>query len=262
MKALIQPAPCEYREVVRVAVANNFNCTEAEYRQLGEYVADNPSRYFFVYSNIKTPKLLTLNQHSHKAVITLNPDLTVQEHLVKRLYEIEPGLVAYVRVKYLPDQTPIIELIDELSEQGYPTVITLQRFNGKRTLYKYTTKEHYRFSCSRYRLHGEALRKCLTIADTTPHTYVCDRKGLGCAGCGLCSKLVVGRELPIKSLNLSSSGICKYSCPDCYAKTMQRFLSRIGMPLIRYDKVMRNSKQSGRTQHIKEARQALVATTV
>lgn len=257
MKTLIVPAQQSYNNVVRVAVNNNFNCTEAEYKQLAEYVIENPDRFFFVNCNIKTPGLLTLNKHPYQAVITVNPDLVVRESEIARLYELDRRNVAFTRVKYIPESTPIVDLIKELSEDGYPVVITAQRFNGKRNLLRYSSTDHYEFSCNRYRLNEQALKKVHSLADSTPGVYVCDRKGLGCRGCGLCAKLTVGRDLPITSLNMSSSGICKFNCVDCYAKTMQHFLSRIGMPLIKYDVIKKNSKQSGRTEHIKRNKAAL-----
>jgi len=257
MKTLLTPMTCSYKEVVRVAVNNNFNCTEEEYTQLADFVIRNPHRLFFVNCNIRTPNLITLNNHNYPAVITINPDITVHENLVERLYEINPKLVAFVRVKYVPNRPVIVDLIKELSGEGYNVVVTLQRFNGKRGLFKYSEREHYTFSCNRFRLTPVAMESLLKILKPIPNTYVCDLKGLGCAGCGLCSKLTANADLPIKSLNMSTSGICPFNCADCYAKTMQHFLREIGMPEIKYDVIKRNSKQSGRTKHIKETKKAL-----
>jgi hypothetical protein len=258
MKAVISPMTCTYKEVVRVATSNNFNCTDAEFKQLDGFAAANPSRYFFVNCNIKTPKLLALNKHSYKVVITINPELTVHESLIERLYEeVDPQLVAFVRVKYLPNTQPIVDLIHELNDAGYQVVITMQRFNGKASLLKYTALEHYEFSCSRYRLHGEALKNVHALADSLKNVHICDRKGLGCSGCGLCAKLTVGHDAVIKSLNMTTSGMCPYSCPDCYAKTMQHFVVSMGHDPISYDVIKQNDKQKGRSEHIKKAKAAL-----
>jgi hypothetical protein len=254
MKTIMHPALIDYREVVRVAVSTNFNCTPAEFRQLDGFTAAYPDRFFFVNCNVNTPDLLALNDHQYKSVITANPNLTVSEKELTRLYKVSKERVAFVRVKYLPDNAPIVNLIRELSEEGYDVVITNQRFNGKQSLLKYTSLEHYQFSCSRYRLQGEALSKMLTLADSLPNVHVCDRQGLGCSACGKCASLTLGKDIRLTSLNLSSSGLCKHSCPDCYAKTMQKFLERVGAPLVRYDKIIRNSKQSGRTAHIQHAK--------
>jgi hypothetical protein len=257
MKTLITPTLAEYQRIVRVAVSNNFNCTDAEYRQLAQYVRQYPQYFFFVNCNVNTPRLLTLNDHPYRAVITVNPNLIVREREIERLYALRHDVVPFVRVKYIPESSPITDLIRELSEEGYEVVVTNQRFNGKVGLDKYASRGHYEFSCNRYRLHTEAVKKLLKIIDRTPRAHLCDRKGIGCAGCGMCSTLTVGKSLPLYSLNLSTSGECKFSCPDCYAHTIQRFLRGCGMPIIRYDTIMRNSKQSGRTKHIKENMLAL-----
>jgi hypothetical protein len=254
---MLSPARHEYKSVVRVAVNNNFNCTEAEYRQLAGYVQANPTRFFFVNSNIKTPALRSLNDHPYKAVITVNPDLIARENEIVKLYSLDQKRVAFVRVKYIPDSQPIVDLIQELSEAQYPVVITIQRFNSKAMLTKYARLENYHFDNTRGRLCGEALTKIQTIADTTPGVAICDRQGLGCQGCGLCSTLTVGQKLPLSSLNMSSSGLCGYNCPDCYAKTMQNFLRKIGQRVIKYDVIKQNEKQAGRTEHIKRAKAAL-----
>jgi hypothetical protein len=82
------------------------------------------------------------------------------------------------------------------------------------------------------------------------NTYICDKAGLGCQGCGLCSKLTTGNFKPVYSLNLSTSGICKYSCESCYAKTMQKFLIGCGKNPIKFDVIQMNTKQKGTTKHI------------
>jgi hypothetical protein len=137
-----------------------------------------------------------------------------------------------------------------------PTVITLQRFNGLRTLQKFTDRKHYAYSCSRFRLTGSALKNIMTaivgLRAAGHGVWICDQSGLGCGGCGLCSQLTTGQSLKISSLNLSSSGICPYNCPDCYAKTMQHFCESMGHEPIMYDRILQNKKQSGRTAHIKE----------
>jgi len=259
VRAILAPELTAYKEIVRVAVNNNFNCTPTEYQQLAGYVAMNPTKFFFVNSNIKTPRLLTLNNHPHKAVVTLNPDLVVRESEVQKFYALNKERVAFVRVKYIPDSQPIVELIQELSKARYQTVITLQRFNSKRTLTQYASLKDYQFEHTRGRLTGEALSKVQALADSTPRVHICDRQGLGCQGCGLCAKLTVGQDLPLSSLNMSSSGLCRYNCPDCYAKAMQNFLRKIGHSVIKYDVIKQNEKQAGRTEHIKKARAALAA---
>jgi hypothetical protein len=131
-------------------------------------------------------------------------------------------------------------------------VITLQRFNGKNSIVRFVPeyREHYVFSHNRFRLFGDSLGDVKELA-MFDNIYICDEKGLGCGGCGLCSTLVTGKSLPIFTLNLSSSGMCPFNCVDCYAKTMQHFLSKIGVTKIHYDWIHMNKKQSGHTKHIR-----------
>jgi hypothetical protein len=242
-------------KIVRVAVNNNFNCTVAEYKQLDDLKMIHPESIFFVNSNIKTPKLLAINMHPYRAVITLNPDITIDSRLVQRLYDIDSSKVSFARIKYIPNHPEIVDLIYKVSETC-PVVITLQRFNSKKSIADYIPDypEHYKWSFNRFRLFGDSLAMVEKIAQPKNNIYICDRHNLGCGGCGLCSKLTTGRSLPIYTLNLSSSGLCQYHCPDCYAKTMQHFLREMGKPVIQYDHIHMNSKQAGRTKHIKHAR--------
>ena len=251
----------QYNQVVRVAVTNNFNCTEEEFSQLHAFEVFYPNSFFFVNCNINTPLLSSLNDESCKAVITVNPNIRFNESVLEKLYEIDPEKISFVRVKYIPKNQEVLDLIDELLGNGHTVVITMQRFNSKVSISKFLTEyqDHYRWSHNRFRLLPEAQQVLREIADSNSRAFLCDRAGLGCKGCGLCSSLTVGEDLPITSLNMSSSGICKFSCPDCYAKTMQHFLRVSGQPPIHFDQVKMNKKQAGTMKHIKEARNAAQA---
>jgi hypothetical protein len=248
-------------EVVRVATSNNFNCTPKEWAQLDHFAQSNPNKSFFINSNINTPKLRTAVDHTYKIVVTANPDLLVknQSGIISRLEAIK-AQIAFVRVKYLPNNNPINCLISELISDGYPVVLILQRFNGKKSLTQYTDIAFYKFSCSRYRLAGEELKKITSIVEDLQAggfpVWICDQSGKGCQGCGLCSKLTTGQVHKITSLNLNASGICPYHCPDCYAKTMQHFCTSLGHSPIVYDTIRQNDKQAGKTKHIQEAKRA------
>lgn len=249
------------KEVIRVSVSNNFNCTDEEYQQLEKFAEQNPDAFFFTNSNIKTPRLAAINSHPYKAVITSNPDLRVDPNLVERLYDIDSGKIGFVRVKWLPEKADIRSLVERLLEHHIPVVITPQRFNGKKHLAEYTDLRHYERSCSRYRIHGAAKKEmCSMIYQLSKLGYpihLCDRKGVGCEGCGLCSMLTKGgKGHKLLSLNLSSSGICPYSCPDCYAKTMQNFLVKCGKRPIQFDVIKANKKQAGLTAHIQNIKKA------
>lgn len=255
MKSILQAVPTELLEVVRIAVTNNFNCTPEKWAQVDLFQKQNPNKYFFINASAHTPLLPTINQHLYKAVITANPDLDVDSNEIAGLYDIDPEKIAFVRVKWLPDNQEIADLTDELLKDGMTVVITSQRFRRLVTLKRYTDRAHYEYSCSRFRLAGDALKDMEKFVDSRKNIYICDRSGLGCQGCGLCSVLTAGVSLPIKSLNLSSSGICPNSCPDCYAKEMQDFLIKRGQTAIAFDVIRANRKQNGRTKHIKEAKE-------
>lgn len=246
--------------VVRVAVLNNFNCTKKEFDQLRTFTEKYPDRSFFVNCNINTPKLRALNDHPYKAVITLNPDFqeTALWNLVK-LIPVDLKKIAFVRVKYVPDIPYIEPLIERLASCNIPVVITPQRFNSRKTVTPFGI-HHYEFSHSRYRLTEDAKEFVEKLAKSQNNVYICDQKGLGCKGCGLCAKLTVGKTVPIYSLNLSTSGICPYNCLDCYSKTMQRFTTACGYRPIRYDVVKKNNKQKGTTRHIRHIRDTLTKT--
>ena len=251
-------------DVVRVGVTNNFNCTAREWAQVDHFAKANPNKVFFVNSNIKTPKLASVAKHPYKIVLTANPDLDITWPMIKsvitKLAKIKKN-VAFVRVKYLPNNENINQLIEQLVHFNYPIVLTMQRFNGKESLLKYTKLEYYKFSCSRYRLTGpellileEAVRE---VQRQGHQIYICDIKGEGCGGRGLCSKLTTGKDLKISSLNLSTSGICPYNCCDCYAKTMQKFARAMNNKPIIYDVIRQNDKQAGRLTHIKQAKKVI-----
>lgn len=253
-RTVLEQAHPDCREVVRVATNNNFNCTEREFKQLDEFVKKNPHRYFFINSNIKTRSLLNINDHPYDAVITVNPDIRVVRSQVDRLYRVDPAKIAFTRVKYIPGPREILDLIDELHDKDYTVVVTMQRFNSIKSASKYVPdyRDHYEFSHKRFRLTPEAQGKLEEYTDSKDKVYICDRAGKGCLGCGLCSTLTAGPRLPIKSLNLSSSGICKFRCPDCYARTMQNFLRACEQPPIRFDTIKANKKQDGSLKHIRD----------
>jgi hypothetical protein len=234
--------------IVRVAISNNFNCTPAEWAQLEGFAQANPTKSFFINCNAKTPALKTILDHDFKAVITVNPDLEVSSTLENRALAVS-AKVAFYRVKWLPDNQAIQAQISRLRDAGHQVVITAKRFAKKLTLLHYTDKNSYKFECSRFRLAGQAKEDLFQFADTLG-AQICDRSGGGCRACGLCSRLTTGMDLPLTGLNLSTSGICKYDCPDCYAKCIQKFLSAMGNS-ITFDVIKANDKQRGRTEHIR-----------
>jgi hypothetical protein len=236
-------------EIVRIGTLNNFNCKSSEWKQVESFESQHPDKTFFINCNINTPKLETVNDHHNKVVITVNPDITFPSKVLVKLARINRDKIAFLRIKYIPCNQDIKNLIITLALKGYPIVLTMQRFNSNKTLLKYTTLDNYEYNCSRYRLSGVALKEIVSLAKKL-NIQICDIKGLGCSACGLCATLNGKPKAKVMSLNLSTSGICPYNCPDCYAKTMQHFLTAWGQNPINYDKIIQNKKQAGKTQHI------------
>lgn len=246
----------EIKEVVRVGLNNNFNCTSDEFNQVAGFKMVRPDAFFFVNSNIKTRNLLEINNHDIKVVVTVNPDIKVERKLVNKLYKLDKEKVGFVRVRYVPENDSIKSLINELSEKGYNVVITVMRFKGNESVNTYSKKEFYDYSFSWFRLKKEYFAELEKFADSLQNVYICDRKGIGCSGCGLCTKLTMGKEVTIYGLNLSTSGICPFNCPDCFAKKMQHFLISMEKEPMKYDVIKQNEKQAGKTAHIKHLKKA------
>jgi len=251
----------QYNQVVRVAVTNNFNCTPKEWDQLDHYQAMFPEKYFFINANIKTPKLHTINDHPYQAVITLNPDLTPEDAHFQKLRALDPAKVGFVRLKWLPDNDDIREQLTRLTLDNYTVVLTLQRFHKTESLLKWGMLENYKHSCNNFWLAGEALSTVQKLSesylDEGDQVHICDKKGLGCGGCGLCAKLTLGEDLKLSTLNLSSSGICPYNCPSCYAKRMQKRAVQWGNRPILFDRIKQNAKQRGSLVHITRIKELL-----
>lgn len=247
-------------KVVRVAVTNNFNCTAEEFDQLDTFTKRFPDTPFFVNSNIKTPHLPDTNDHCYPVVVTLNPDILVDPNLVSRLYDIASERVSFARVKYVPEHQEIVNLILEISTT-HNVVITAQRFKSTASASKYVqdVDKHYQQYAkgSWLRLYGQSWQDLLALEGSNGRTYICDRDGLGCGGCGLCEKLTFNTGWELFSLNLSTSGICPYNCPDCYAKNLQSKLIKWGHKPINFDKIARNKKQSGDLAHIRHTKKGI-----
>jgi hypothetical protein len=157
------PLKTGVRRTVRVATNNNFNCTIKEFKQLAALSLANPDSVFFINSNINTPELLRVNEHSYKIVVTVNPTLLIRQECIERLYQIRKDLVAFVRVKYIPGHPEIKDLITRLAKDDYAVVVTMQRWNGKEALLNWTKLEHYTFSHNRYRKPVSSSRACSMV---------------------------------------------------------------------------------------------------
>lgn len=225
--------------IVRIATANNFNCTESEFNQVRDFELKNPGKRFFVNCNINTPLLSNINLHGNNAVITVNPDLKIPATLPK-LNTVKKYKISFLRVKWLPHNAEIKNLIRKLSK-GYKVVITVQRFRNMETMNKFSKKEYYTWSHNYFRLNDTEYQKMVSFKNSLDNVYICDEKKLGCPSCGLCSHLNGGNTNDISELNLSSSGFCRFNCPSCFAKCIQKYTGAIA-----FDKIKRNSKMKGK----------------
>ena len=226
--------------IVRVATMANFNDTAKEFAQLNS-IANNSEHKFFINSNIKSINKKTahrINNNSYPIVITFNPDLTVNWKYLDRLAYINPDKIAFIRVKYLPNNADIAKAIKLLSKQ-FKIVLTVMRFKSPITLDKYTEKKYYQWEKSYYRLKAE-----YTPAKPR-NVYICDEKHTGCTECGQCSKLTYNSTELTAEINLSSSGTCKFDCPDCYAKQCLKQ----SQGKIKYDTIKRNQKMKGKLKY-------------
>jgi len=164
------------KEVVRVGINNNFNCTSDEFTQVEGFKLVRSNAMFFVNSNIKTPKLLEINNHNVNVVVTVNPDITVDRKMVNKLYKLDQAKVSFVRVRYIPENESINKLITELSEKGYKVVITVMRFKSNDSLSKFTKKSHYDFTFSWLRLKKEGMENLEKFIGSLKNVYICDAK--------------------------------------------------------------------------------------
>lgn len=245
------------KKIIRVAVNNNFNCTKKEFNQIDELSSLDTHSTFFINSNIKTPNLTKIKDHPYKAVITVNPDIIINPTHLNKLKKIPIDRIAFLRIKYIPNNLSIIQLIKHLSKT-YNIVITVQRFNGIKSIEQFVPnfRKDYVFFRNRFRLNPKGYAILENLIKDLDNVYICDKLQQGCSSCMLCSTLVTGKEYPLYTLNLSSSGICPYSCVDCYAKTLQHFLREINKPVIRYDYIHMNKKQAKKPKTEKINRKA------
>ena len=229
-------------KLVRISTENNFNCTDTEYNQIKSFETKYPTKTFFVNSNINTPKLDNIKNHKHKAVITINPDLVVDLNKLKRLEAIKHK-VSFVRVKWLPYNQSIKDLIIQLSKR-FKVVITVQRFRNYETMIKFTSRNYYEWKHNYFRLNENCFQQLVDFKNGLSNVYICDENHKGCIGCGYCSRFNGGESNDIQELNLSSSGVCRFNCPSCFAKCIQKYTGRIA-----FDVIKQNDKQKGKLNY-------------
>ena len=220
-------------KVLRVDTFTNFNYSEIEFKQLEKISKDHPGYKVFVNSNS-----FVEIKGDIPAVVTINP------HLVKF---VKPkgniGMIKACRIKYVSDPTDDVrqafnESVEWCMANKKPILITYMRFRDEQTLKQYT-RSHFNYIWAKNYFR----QKIKKTWDLDCFNY-CDKGELGCPSCMNCSKLTYGVDAEIYSINLSSSGMCKYNCPSCYVKTITQWHhGQICM-----DKIMQNCKQVGKKE--------------
>ena len=219
-------------KILRVNTFTNFNFTTEEFRQMDSLEKMYPQYKMFVNCN-------SYNEITGKypVVITLNAPL---DKFIKPRGDI--SLIKAARIKYVADPKPKVRRAFEDSlgwclNNNIPVLITYMRFRKIATLKKYcSSKFNYIWAKNYFR----QMKK-----KTWPNQLInyCDLKEGGCPDCGNCARLTFQEEkAEIYSINLSSSGMCVYNCPDCYVKTISQWHGGT----IAFDRITQNSKQIGK----------------
>ena len=250
------------KKLVRVAVRNNFNCTSNEWNQLDSMMTDksNQASKFFINTNIKTPNIKTINDNNVPVVLTMNPDLSVNPKYMHILNSIKKDLVSFVRVKWNPESEEIDSLIEELTSQNYKVVITFQRWKSIKSsanngISEVTLRKYWKWERSYFRLTQEVKNNIQSKYSHNKNVYFCDLDGNGCQTCGTCNNIenaccngltYNNSELLLSSLNMSTSGICKFRCPDCFAHECNQQNVFKGNSAIAFDIIKQNDKQKNK----------------
>lgn len=235
------------KTVIRVGEKNNYCFTPKEEKELKKYEGKG---LLFVNSN-SFPKITK----TYPSFITVNP------YLKTELLKGDLSNVKALRVKvWLTEGDLNIDCASTLAyadQFDIPVLLTFQRFISKSSMEKYNAdKDYYTHSSGYYRPNKKAQNLMYHLSlkwVRSWNVYLCDSKGKGCPACMNCSKLAYGiKRAELKSLNLSISGkkdkrgkqgLCKYNCPDCWAKRVT-FSFRP-----QCDKIITNRKQTGKFTH-------------
>lgn len=232
--------------VLRVAVANNFNFTQKELEALDDLGWDKDK--LFVNSN----SFVTIKS-DYPSFITVNPYL---DSFVEPVGDLTKVRACRIKVVYSDVLHPsVIDSLYWCGDHNVPALITFMRFSCKESLRKYSNlPDGYVYSGGYYRLKKEAKYRLVAKLHTAAVfrgisedlIHYCDLAELGCPSCGNCAKLAfpdIKGECNVYGVNLSASGDdgrCIFHCPDCWAKKLQK----IGRYMAT-DKISQNTKQKG-----------------
>jgi len=227
--------------VIRVGTFNNFNFTKQEVKEAltyssKGYLLANTNSFVEVKSDLPS-------------FVTINPYMKLQK--IKG----NTSNIRAIRVKVWLTKNGLhpscIKTLEYANTLDLPVLLTFMRFRSKASLLKYkavdyTWKKNY-FRPTMY-AKTEMMHQSLNYIKYH-NLHMCDRKDKGCPSCLNCSKLGFGiKNAQMKSLNLSISGkkdargkqgLCKYNCPDCFAKTATYGYSPA------CDRITKNRKQRG-----------------
>lgn len=241
--------------VLRVAVANNFNFTQKELEALDDLSWDKDRLFVnsnsFVRVTADYPSFLTVNPYLDTFVEPKGDLSKVRACRVK---------VVYLESVIFPDAPVLSESVTDAihwcDKHNIPVLITFMRFSSKETLLQYTIRGegHYEHRGGWWRLKQESKDRLVQViknycdVDEIPYSLIhyCDLKEEGCPACGNCAKLAfpdIKSTCKVFGINLCASGDngrCIFNCPDCWAKRLQKSGRCVSM-----DKISQNSKQKG-----------------
>lgn len=235
----------QMKQVLRVGVMNNFDMTEKEFNALKEYERDD--RIIFVNSNS-----FTEIKPNYPSFVTLNPYLKFQEPKGD-LSNVKAFRIKMWFTEDLDWDYHIAKSIAFAIGNKIPILITFMRFRTEKSLNQYKAiKSYYVWDHGWWRPrkeYKEAVRDYFK-----DNVYYCDFDGTGCPSCMNCVKLIVPKDdydyYSIASLDLKESGndgVCKYNCPDCFAK---KCLNRTKNKKPALNQIKYNRKQLGKMIHV------------
>lgn len=228
-------------QLVRVGVMNNFNYTDEELQAIKHLDNKFVNCHIGVFTKFKN--VLKLKKHGIQTVITLNPNLNLNEymaifHILKDInhvtFRIKITIKNYIDVKRFIKKYPNVKFL-----------ITFMRFFKKETLLSNCRLMHgYSYRKGYYRM---GIKNKKVIQEMYSHIkgkiYFCDVEESGCTNCNNCQR-VTGYNpdhYEVYSLSLIESGICPYNCPDCFAKKLNKLCKNTSINSV----IKKNRKQKG-----------------
>lgn len=215
----------------------DFQFTKPEIEQVKLWAGKGWSP--FVNCNAKT----RLKKIGFPIIATVTPDVVKFVRPKGNLFDLKAIRLKVVDTEDKKIQNEYVKALGWAAIHNIEVLVTLMRFN-KRTTGEACSwiEDHYKWGANWYKLQSPWKGDLFTWAMEN-QSYICDKKNKGCPSCRNCSRITYGLfDGPIWGLDLSASGSCPYSCPDCWSKaTLIRTQGRI-----LWDKPKQNSKQKGK----------------